>query len=117
MKKLIIILILLLCGCTRKNEELNYNQMYNKTSNYDTYILYFCSNQNECENYIKSTKKIYYINTSKLKSQEELVIESLYFNGNNIENLSILKIEKGIVKNKLSGNKSNEEINNFLKEE
>lgn len=125
MKKVIIIVtVLLLCGCTKKYEEINYKKMYNKMNSYETYIVYLCNQTDECKVYdekinkiINETKKeIYYLDTSKLEENEKILIESMYFEGNKLTIPSILKIEKGIIKDKQIGKKEYEEIKEFIKE-
>ena len=125
MKKVIIIVtVLLLCGCTKKYEEINCKKMHNKMNSYETYIVYLCNQTDECKVYdekinkiVNETKKeIYYLDTSKLEENEKMLIESMYFEGNKLTIPSILKIEKGIIKDKQIGKKEYEEIKEFIKE-
>lgn len=125
MKKVIIIVtVLLLCGCTKKYEEINYKKMHNKMNSYETYMVYLCNQTDECKVYdekinkiVNETKKeIYYLDTSKLEENEKMLIESMYFEGNKLTIPSILKIEKGIIKDKQIGKKEYEEIKEFIKE-
>lgn len=123
-KTIIVIIIFVLCGCTKKYEEINYKKMYNKMNDYKTYIVYLCNQTDECKLYnekinkvIKETnQEIYYLDTSKLEENEKVLIESMYFEGNKLTIPSILKIEKGIIKDKQIGNKKYEEIKEFIKE-
>lgn len=123
-KTIIVIIIFVLCGCTKKYEKINYKKMYNKMNDYKTYIVYLCNQTDECKLYnekinkvIKETnQEIYYLDTSKLEENEKVLIESMYFEGNKLTIPSILKIEKGIIKDKQIGNKKYEEIKEFIKE-
>ena len=64
----------------------------------------------------ETKKEIYYLDTSKLEENEKMLIESMYFEGNKLTIPSILKIEKGIIKDKQIGKKEYEEIKEFIKE-
>ena len=125
MKKIIIIItILLLCGCTKTYEEINYKKMYNKMNSYETYLIYLCNQTDECKVYdekinkaINETKKeIYYLDVSKIEENEKMLIESMYFEGTGLIIPSILKVEKGLIKDKQIGNKKYEEIKEFIEE-
>lgn len=112
-KVLLLILILLLCGCQKKY--ITYDELYKKINSYDSYSLVLCSK--ECEEIEKNIQEnnIYYMNINKLTEKQELIIEGLLFNGGTITPPSIIIVEKGIVKAKLTSNLTTKNINEFFK--
>ena len=115
MKKvlLLILILLLLCGCQKKY--ITYDEFYKKINSYDSYSLVLCSN--ECEEIEKNIQEnnIYYMNTNKLTEKQELIREGILFNGGTITSPSIIIVEKGIVKAKLTSNLTTKNINEFFK--
>ena len=116
MKKiLLLILLLLLCGCQKSS--INYNELYKKMNSYDSYTLALCNN--DCENIKKITQKnkinIYYMDVNKLNENEKIVIETQFFGGGYLDTPSIVIIEKGVLKNRLSNNLTDEKIYEFFK--
>ena len=116
MKKiLLLILLLLLCGCQKSS--INYNELYKKMNSYDSYTLALCNN--DCENIEKITRKnkinIYYMDVNKLNENEKIVIETQFFGGGYLDTPSIVIIEKGVLKNRLSNNLTDEKIYEFFK--
>lgn len=116
MKKiLLLILLLLLCGCQKSF--INYSELYKKMNSYDSYTLALCNN--DCENIEKITQKnkinIYYMDVKKLNENEKIVIETQFFGGGYLDTPSIVIIEKGVLKNRLSNNLTDEKIYEFFK--
>lgn len=125
MKKLFIFLFIFLCGCSKSNlSEISYKNLYDKMNGYDSYIIYFCGTDSKCDSsdkilndIVKEEKiKIYYLNTSNIVDKEKMIIETIYFNGSQLVEPSLLKVENGIIRNSKYSITDYNEIKDFLKE-
>ena len=126
MKKILLfLLILLLCGCSNKSyKEISYDKLNSKLSNDDSFV--FIVGQDSCHNcvsfkvvmekIIKEEKiKVYYLDSSKLKDNEELVLTSQFFaDKGQIYTPVMFVIEKGHLKDKQVGYKDYNITKKFL---
>ena len=122
---LLVLLILLLCGCSNKTyKEINYENLSNKLSNNDSFV--FVVGQDSCHNCVsfkvvmeklikEENLKVYYLDSSKLESNEELVLTTQFFaDKGQIYTPVMFVIEKGHLKNKQVGYKNYSVTKKFL---
>lgn len=124
-KVLLVLLILLLCGCGKKTyKEISYEQLFSKLSNDDNFV--FVVGQESCHNCVsfkvvmdKIIKEenitVYYVDSAKLKDDEELVLIGQFFaDKGQIYTPVMFVIEDGHLKNKQVGYKNYSVTKKFL---
>jgi len=124
-KVLLVLLILLLCGCGHKTYvDMNYDQFSSKLSNYDSFV--FIVGQESCHNCIsfkvvmdkiisENNIKIYYLDAAKLDGNQSLVLAGQFFaDQGQIYTPVMFVMEKGRLKAKQVGYKDYSITKQFL---
>jgi len=124
-KVLLVLLILLLCGCSNKSyKEISYDELNNKLSNNENFV--FVVGQESCHNCVsfkvvmdkiikEENIKVYYVDSAKLKDNEELVLTNQFFaDRGQIYTPVMFVIEDGYLKNKQVGYKNYSITKEFL---
>jgi len=124
-KVLLVLLILLLCGCSNKSyKEISYDELNNKLSNNENFV--FVVGQESCHNCVsfkvvmdkiikEENIKVYYVDSAKLKDNEELVLTNQFFaDRGQIYTPVMFVIEGGHLKSKQVGYKNYSVTKEFL---
>lgn len=124
-KVLLVLLILLLCGCSNKSyKEISYDELNNKLSNNENFV--FVVGQESCHNCVsfkvvmdkiikEENIKVYYVDSAKLKDNEELVLTNHFFaDRGQIYTPVMFVIEDGHLKSKQVGYKNYSVTKKFL---